>query len=165
MGKIVLTKNIVFVSRISNNRFYFFLSSKKILDSLLEFTQTIEMNDQLIQIRRLINSSKRNVISIVCPSIHNQIIIDALENINITLIFETVYLKAGINTEGYVLMLSFHRQFFIKHENALNFPGSLSLHQNQSDFRVFLTDDRITCFLCKSTGYTSNNYKKKINII
>lgn len=55
IGKIISPKNIVFVSRISNNRFCIFLSIKQIFDSLLESTQTITINDQLIQIRRLIN--------------------------------------------------------------------------------------------------------------
>jgi len=97
IGKIISLKNIVFVSRISNNRFCIFLSNKKILDSLLESTQTITINDQLIQIRRLINPSKRIVISNVCPSIPNQVIIDALKNINITPVSKIAYLKVGIN--------------------------------------------------------------------
>lgn len=76
IGKITSPKNIVFVSRISNNRFYIFFPSKKILDPLLESTQTIKINEQLIQIRRLINTSKRIVISNVYPSITNRVIID-----------------------------------------------------------------------------------------
>ncbi|CAI6376536.1 unnamed protein product [Macrosiphum euphorbiae] len=66
IGKIISPKNILFVSRISNNRFCIFLSSKQILDSLLEATQTITINEQIIHIRRLINPAKRIVISNVC---------------------------------------------------------------------------------------------------
>lgn len=72
-------------------------TSKQILDSLLESTQTITINEQLIQIRRLINPSKRIVIYNVCPSIPNQVILDALKNINITPMSQIVYLKEGIN--------------------------------------------------------------------
>ncbi|KAE9537358.1 hypothetical protein AGLY_006381 [Aphis glycines] len=81
------------------------------------------------------------------PPITNSVIIDALKNINITPVSEIGYLNAGINIEKYEHILSFHCQFFIKHEEAQNLPGSLSLFNNQADFRVFFTDDRITCFL------------------
>jgi len=101
LGKIVSPKNIVYVSRISNNRFCIFLSSKQIQDSLLESTQTITVNDNLIQIRRLINPSKRIVISNVCPFILNLVILDSLKKINIAPVSEIAYLKASINIEGY----------------------------------------------------------------
>ncbi|KAF0713101.1 Uncharacterized protein FWK35_00035975, partial [Aphis craccivora] len=63
IGKIVKPINIIFVSRISNHRFCVFLSSKQVLDNLMQQTQTIKINDQLIQIRRLVNPTKRIVIS------------------------------------------------------------------------------------------------------
>jgi len=151
---------LVFVSHISNNRFCIFLASKQILNSLLESTPTITINEQVIQIRRLINPSKRIVIYNVCPSIPNQVIYDALKNIDITPMSQIVYLKAGINIEGYDHILSFRRQFYIKHEDASKLPGSLSLSHNLTDLRVFFTDNRIICFLCKSTGHTSNTCKK-----
>lgn len=71
--KIVLLKNIKFVSRISNNRFFLFLSSKKILNNLI---QTIKCNN-VIQIRGLINLAKIFIISNVCSSIPNQATVDA----------------------------------------------------------------------------------------
>ena len=160
IGKIISPKNIVFVSRISNNRFCIFLSSKQILDLLLESTQYITINDQQIPIRRLINPSKRIVISNVCPSIPNHVILDALKNINITPVSEIAYLKAGINIEGYEHILSFRRQIYIKNEDLPNLPGSLPLLHNETEFRVFFTDDRITCFLCKSSGHNSNTCNK-----
>lgn len=160
IGKIISPKNIVFVSRISNNRFCIFLSSKQILDSLLASTQTITINEHVIEIRRLINPSKRIVISNVCPSIPNLVILNALKNINITPVSQIVHLKAGINIDGYDHILSFRRQLFIKHEDAPKLPGSLSLLHNNTEFRVFFTDGRITCFLCNSSGHTSNTCKK-----
>jgi len=71
IGQIVQPRNILFVSRISNNRFCIFLSSKEILESLLAKTQIININGHEIQIRRLLNPAKRIVISNVCPSISN----------------------------------------------------------------------------------------------
>jgi len=162
IGKIISPKNIVFVSRISNNRFCIFLSSKQILDSLLEATQTITINEQIIQIRRLINPAKRIVISNVCPSIPNSVILDAFKNINVIPISEIAYLKAGINIEGYEHILSFRRQMFLNHEDIPKLPSSLLIYSNENQFRIFFTDDKITCFLCKSVGHTTSNCKTNI---
>lgn len=42
-------------------------------------TQSISINEQEIQLRRLSNSAKRIVVSNVCPSIPNQEIVNALK--------------------------------------------------------------------------------------
>ncbi|VVC35232.1 Hypothetical protein CINCED_3A013414, partial [Cinara cedri] len=97
-------------AKISNNRFCVFLSSKVILDTLLEKSNTITVNDHTIPMRRLINPAKKIIISNVCPSIPNQTILNALKNIDITPVSEINHLKAGINLEGYDHILSFRRQ-------------------------------------------------------
>lgn len=55
IGQIVHPKNILFVSRISNYRFYIFLTSKEILESLMSKTKSIIVNEHEIYIRRLLN--------------------------------------------------------------------------------------------------------------
>jgi hypothetical protein len=160
IGKIVQPNNITFVSRISNNRFCIFLSSKQILDNLIQSTQSININDQIIPIRRLINPAKRYIISNVCPSIPNLAILDALRNIGIIPISQINHLKAGINVEGYEHILSFRRQMFLNHEDIPKLPSSLLININENQFRIFFTDDKITCFLCKSIGHTTSNCKK-----
>jgi len=47
------------------------LSIKQLLDNLMQTKQSININDQIIQIRRLINSAKRFILS--------QAIVDALK--------------------------------------------------------------------------------------
>jgi len=162
IGKIVSPKHIIFTSRISNNRFCIFLSSKEILETLLEKTNTITVNEHIIQIRRLINPAKKIIISNVCPSIPNQSILNALESINITPLSQISHIRAGINHEGYEHILSFRRQMFINHEDVIKLPGSLTIINNQTQFRIFLTDETITCFICKSTGHTSKSCNKQI---
>lgn len=56
--------------------------------------------------------------------------------------------------------MSFRRQMYINHEDTNKIPGSLVINFNGSQFRIFLTDDSITCFTCKSTGHTSKTCKK-----
>jgi len=162
IGKIVSPKNITFISRISNNRFCIFLSSKQILDNLIQTTQTININEHTIQIRRLLNPAKRFIISNVCPSIPNQAITDALKNLDIHPISQINHLKAGINIAGYEHIMSFRRQVFLKHEDIHKLPNSLVISLNETQFRIFFTDDVLTCFLCKTTGHTTNNCKLNI---
>lgn len=78
MDEIISPKNILFVSRISNNRFCLFLTSKLLVSSLIKKIKLITINDKVIQIHRLINPAKRIVISNVCPSIPNQKILNVL---------------------------------------------------------------------------------------
>ncbi|KAF0721296.1 Transposon TX1 uncharacterized protein, partial [Aphis craccivora] len=133
IGKLVKPKKKKIVSRISNNRFCIFL---------------------------LINPAKRFIISNVCTSIPNQAIIDALKNTDIIPISQITHLKAGISVEGYGHIMSFRRQMYINHENIPKLPRSLLINVNENQFRVFFTDDKITCFLCKSVGHTTINCKK-----
>jgi len=83
-----------------------------------------------------------------------------LRGINITPTSQINYLKAGLNIEGYEHILSFRRQMYINHEDIPKLPGSLIINSNGSLFRIFLTDDSITCYTCKSTGHISNTCKK-----
>lgn len=161
VGQIISPSNIIFVSKISMNRICIFLSSELILKSLLEKTQsTIKINEHDIPIRRLLNPAKRIIISNVCPSIPNQAILDSLVDINISPISEINYLKAGIKEAGYEHILSFRRQMYIKHEDISKLPGTLLISINETNFRIFFTDDTITCYTCKLTGHTSMNCKQ-----
>lgn len=161
IGKLIPPRDIIYTSRISNNRFCIFLSSKEVIEKLLDKSKIISINDHIIPIRRLINPAKKITISNVCPSIPNQVILDALKNINIIPVSQLNHIKAGINIEGYEHILSFRRQLFINQEDITKLPGSLLINYNQTSYRIFFTDDRITCFLCKAVGHTSTSCKKQ----
>lgn len=130
------------------------------LENLIQTTKCITINDHIIQIRKMINPAKRFIISNVFPSIPNQTIVDALSNIGITPISQMNHLKAGINMEGYEHILNFCRQMFINHEDVPKLPSSLLININESQFKIFFTNDKITCFLYKSIGHTITNCKK-----
>lgn len=61
--------------------------------------------------------------------------------------------------------MSFRRQIFLKHEDIPKLPNSLVITLNETQFRIFFTDDKITCFLCKAIGHTTNNCKNKVENI
>lgn len=54
---------------------------------------------------------------------------------------------------------------FLKHEDISKLPNSLVITLNETQFRIFFADDKITCFLCKGTGHTTNNCKNNIENI
>jgi hypothetical protein len=107
----------------------------------MQTTKHITINDHVIQISRLINPAKKFIISIVCPSIPNQAIVDALRNI--VPISQITHLKAKIYVESYEHILSFRRQMHINHEDVPKLPSSLLINLNENQFRIFFTDDKI----------------------
>ena len=160
IAKLIPPKDIIYVSRISNNRFCVFLSSKDILDTLLEKSETISINEHTIPMRRLINPAKKITLSNVCPSIPNQTILNELKKIDVIPVSQINHIKAGINIEGFEHIRSFRRQMFIKQDDINKLPGSLVINNNQTLFRIFFTDDKIICFLCKGVGHTTASCKK-----
>lgn len=53
---------------------------------------------------------------------------------------------------------------YINHEDVQKLPSSLLIHVNDIQFRIFFTDDKITCFLCKSVDHTTANCKKNTEV-
>jgi len=160
LGKITSTKKISFASRISNNRFCVYFTDKSTVDELIQNFSCITINEHQIPFRRLVNPAKRFIISKVCPLIPNTAIVDALKNTDIVPTSQIKHLKAGINVQGNEHTMSFRRQIYISHEDIPKLPSSLLINVNENQFRIFLTDDKITCFLCKSVDHTTTNCNK-----
>ncbi|KAF0773522.1 Reverse transcriptase domain-containing protein, partial [Aphis craccivora] len=59
--------NIKFASRISNNRFCVYFANKSIVENIINQNHTINVNNHIISIRKLINPTKRIIISNVSP--------------------------------------------------------------------------------------------------
>ena len=68
IGNIIQAKNILFASRISNNRICIYLSTVEYVDTITQQT-SIKITGLDIGLRRLITPAKRLILSNVCPSI------------------------------------------------------------------------------------------------
>lgn len=67
-------KNIIFASKISNNRVTVYLKNKDWVDEIMKTQRIIQIDINDIEIRRLVTPAKRNILSNLCPSIpHNRI--------------------------------------------------------------------------------------------
>lgn len=168
ISQIVPAKNIQIFLRISNNRFCVFFNSQTIMENLLETHSSIRVNEIEIPIRRLINTSKRIILSSVYPNIPNQLILEALNEQGVKTTSSISHMKAGFSTEQFSHILSFRRQVYINQECASKIPSSITVTLENTTFRIFITDDTVTCFQCHQTGHFSSQCKNvpdQINII
>ncbi|CAI6364340.1 unnamed protein product [Macrosiphum euphorbiae] len=168
ISKIVPAENIIFVSRISNNRFCVFFNSQTVMENLLKTHSSIHVNGIDIPIRRLINASKRIILSNVYPTIPNQLILNALHQLGIKTTSQITHMKAGFATEQFSHILSFRRQIYINQDSATKLPNSITVTVENTTFRIFITDDIVTCFQCHQTGHFSSQCKNipdPINVI
>lgn len=159
IGNIIEPKNILFASRISNNRICMYLKNKEIVDKLISNNENVEIENCKINIRRLISPAKRIILSNVCPSIPHIIIEDELKRNGQKLISPLSFLRAGLQESEYSHILSFRRQVYVSPENNVPLPESLVINHEETSYRIFLTEDGITCFLCKQVGHTTNQCK------
>lgn len=168
ISKIIPAENIQFVSRISNNRFCIFFNSQAIMENLLKTHPAIHVNGTEIPIRRLINASKRIILSNVYPTIPNHLILNALHEIGIKTTSQICHMKAGFATEQFAHILSFRRQVYINQDSVSKLPSSITVTLDNTTFRIFITDDTVTCFQCHKTGHFSSqckNIPEQFNII
>jgi hypothetical protein len=109
-----------------------------------------------------INPAKQFIISNAHPIIPHDIITEHLLSFNIKTLSPISFLKAGFQDELSHIS-SFRRPVYIHPDDIEKVPGSLIVNYDNTDFRIFLTDDTLTCYLCKQTGHTSNYCKKELN--
>lgn len=162
LGKITSTKNITFASRISNNRFCVYFTDKHIVDELIKNHSSISINEHQIPFRRLVNPAKRFIISNAHPIIPHEIINEHLLLEGIKTISQITFLKAGFH-DDLAHISSFRRQVYIHPDDIANVPGSIVINFDNTDFRIFLTDDTLTCYVCHQSGHTSSFCKKNKN--
>jgi len=158
LGKITSTKKISFASRISNNRFCVYFTDKSTVDELIQNFSCITINEHQIPFRRLVNPAKRFIISNAHPIIPHDVINEYLILCGIRTLSQISFLKAGFQDE-LAHISSFRRQVYIHPDDIANVPGSIVIRFDNTDFRIFINDDTLTCYTCKQTGYTSNSCK------
>jgi len=69
------------------------------------------------------------------------------------------HMKAGFSTEQYSHILSFRRQIYINQDSVSKVPSSIIVINESTTFRIFITDDTVTCFQCHQTGHIFNQCK------
>ncbi|KAL4092398.1 hypothetical protein QTP88_026901 [Uroleucon formosanum] len=75
------------------------------------------------------------------------------------MLFPITFMKAGFSNDEFGHIGSFRRQMYIHPEHSDKIPSSILVQFDQTEYRVFLSDDTMTCYSCKQTGHTSNHCK------
>nr|CAH7713918.1 unnamed protein product [Callosobruchus chinensis] len=156
LGPIVNPKNILFCSRISNNRICIYLSSKQIVDQFLETTGEIIINGESLRARRLITPSDRLVMSNVSPTIPHRLLKEKLEQIGLHLVSPISFLRIGATVPEYSHILSFRRQVYITPVSQDMFPESMEITYEDLTYRIFLSVDSHRCFKCQLPGHNAS---------
>lgn len=89
------------------------------------------------------------------PTIPHSYIIDALKMSGINTLTPITFLRVGFSTDDLSQIISFRRQTYIKHVDTIKLPGLLLIQFDETEYRVFFTDDTRACYLCKRTGHAS----------
>jgi hypothetical protein len=155
IGKVIGPKNIISMSKISNNRICIYLSSKQLADDFVTEFPEISIAGTRTKVRKLISPATRIIISNVCSSIPHHIIEQALKQTGLKLVSQITTLSAGIAGEEYAHIESFRRQVYVapQPEETENLPTSIVIFYEDTTYRIFTTYDEMVCFLCKKTGH------------
>lgn len=157
VGEIIGAKNICFASRISNNRICIYLSKTEIVDQLVKTHPVITIGNINFNIRRLVSPTKRIVISNISPSIPHDLAENAVRTLGLQLASPVSFLKAGIPGDEYGHILSFRRQVYVfPPTDDFELQTSLVIPYDGNSYRIFLSTDRMECFICKQAGHIAN---------
>lgn len=156
-GEIVNPQDMLFVSRMSNNRVCIYFSSKQIANDFVEKHTGITVNDVFIPARKLIMPAQRIIISNVQPCIPDPLIEEELRRIGLKLVSPVSFIGAGLGIDRFRHMCSFRRQVFIATDQQVEVPSSILIVHEEEAYRVFLSDDKVRCFRCKEEGHISSN--------
>lgn len=157
LSKVVPPKDILYVSRISQNRVCFYLSKSEIVETLVESKTEIQIDDLPLQIRPLTSKAKRVLISNVQPCIPNSLIVQELEKLGITPASQITTVKAGIHMPELGHLLSFRKQVYVKQEDIHKIPSSVKIIYEDVNYLIYFSTDKMMCFQCKEEGHLAKN--------
>lgn len=157
LSKVVQPKNILFASRISNNRVCAYLSSKEVVETFMQEHAGVTVGDIFVPGRRLITPARRIILSGVSPCIPHEVIEDLLRKQNFKLVSPVSFVGAGFGLPELSHVYCFRRQVFIIPEDSLIIPPSLIVNFEGDDYRIFLATDELRCFNCKQPGHFARN--------
>ena len=153
LGNIINPINIAYVSRISHGRICFYLSSKELVEKIVDDEIKIKIGESILAVRPLISKAKRIIISNVCPIIPHSTILNELNKINIFPVSQLTSIRAGIKDPGYSHILSFRKQMYVKTEDVTKIPYNMQINYDDTNYWIYFSTEKLTCFLCKEEGH------------
>ena len=137
IGDLVQTINILYSSRISNNRVCLYLKSKEMVEALTEKHDFVIINESKVTIRFLVSIQQRIIISNVAPSIPHYILEEKFDGLGIKRCAPITTLKTTIAKEGYEHVLSQRRQTYINPEDMTKLPEFIKIDDLDTSYYVY----------------------------
>lgn len=161
LGSKIKPKNILFSSRMSNNRVCMYLASQELVDKFMRDIKTINIKNEEIHARRLISPSERIVLSNVCPSIPHEIIEKEITTLGLKPMSPMTFLRVAISNPEYSHIMSFRRQIYIEPLVNTTLPDSFLISFENTQYRIYVTSDNQTCYICKQKDHIAAECPKK----
>lgn len=165
IAKCTGTNAIRFASRISNSRICIYLDSITTAKNFVTNNPKLLINNTYTTVRPLLNPAQRIILSNVCPSIPHEFIENILKGLNIKISSKMSFLRAGIQDASFSHVMSFRRQIFINPEDVTKIPDSLLILHDNTQYRIFISKDNVSCFLCKREGHIAKQCDNVLNTL
>lgn len=157
IGNLIGPKEVLFASRISNSRICIFLTDTKHVDFIIRNHSKIIINEYELSVRRLITPAKRIIISNVCPSIPHNVIEQVILSMGFKPVSPVSFLRAGLQSSDYTHVLSFRRHIYVQPNDNISLSSSTVIKYLETNYRIFLNYDEMTCYTCKQPGHVASN--------
>lgn len=161
VGELVEKGNILYSTRISNNRICLYLASKDLVNELTDKHKFLQIGEIQVNVRPLIIKQQRVIFSNVAPPIPNFVLEDILDNLNIKRGSQITTLKASIAKDGFSHVLSSRRQTYINPEDTSKLPDLLKINYEDVTYYIYPSTSSLKCFLCKMEGHIAKHCQTK----
>lgn len=145
-------KNILYCSKLSNNRICIFFKDKTIVDDITKTHKYIIVDNKAIKIRPVVNPTKRLIISNACATIPHECITIELVRLGLKPVSEMNFLRAGFKRPEFAHVLSFRRSIYITDNNE-QIPETTTITHDNIIHRIFISGDNEYCTFCKKHGH------------
>ncbi|XP_050517739.1 uncharacterized protein LOC126892267 [Diabrotica virgifera virgifera] len=163
VGSIVGPRNVSFASRIANNRICIYLSSKNMVDSLLHSHKYVNIKETQVEIRRIITSAQRLIISNAGPTVPTSLIEQELRKMGINAVSKITFLRVGMPESEYSHVLGFRIQTFIIPLENMSIPDSFMISHDNTTYRLYLSIEGFNCSKCKNIGHQETECSDNAN--
>ena len=161
VGEIVDKKNIMYSTRISNNRVCLYLTAKELINELTDKYKFIQIGETKVHIRPLIIKQQRVVFSNVAPPIPHYVLEDILDSLNIRRGAPITTLKASIAKDGYEHIWSSRRQAYIDPNDVSKLPELIKINYEDTIYYIYPSTASLKCFVCKMEGHIAKHCQNK----
>lgn len=153
VAKVVAKKNILYATRISNNRVCLYLSTKELIEEITTKHKYLQVGDTQFTIRPLTAKHQRVIFSNVPPPISHSVLEDILENVGINRKAPIITLKASLTEDGFNHVLSSRRQTYIDTSDVEKLPDLLKITYEDITYYIYPSIGQLKCFTCKMEGH------------